>query len=57
MTEDWRKLHNQKHFDLKSQNITKVFQTSRMRMAGNVTHMGGEKEYIHGRGFSENIGK
>jgi len=44
-------LHNQEHNDLNSQNITKVFQSRRVRLAGNVTRMGEKKKCIRGYGF------
>jgi len=44
VTEEWRRLHNEKLNDLySSPNIVRVIKSRRMRWAGHVVRMGGER--------------
>ena len=45
VTEEWRRLHNEELNDLySSPNIVRVIKSRRMRWAGHVARMGGERE-------------
>ena len=51
MTQEWRKLHNEKLKDLHfSPNTVRVIKSRRMRWAGHVASMGGEESRIQGFG-------
>ena len=51
LTGEWRKPHNEELNDLYcSSNITRVIKSRRMRWAGHVANMGGEKRCIQGSG-------
>jgi hypothetical protein len=51
VTREWRKLHNEELNDLNSSpNIIRVIKSRRMRWAGNVERMGGERRCILGFG-------
>jgi hypothetical protein len=51
VTGEWRKLHNEELSDLYSlPNVVRVVKSRRMRLAGHVAHMGGEKRCIQGFG-------
>ena len=44
-TGEWRKLHNEEHIDLyASSNIVRVIKWRRMRLAGNVAHVGKRRD-------------
>jgi hypothetical protein len=49
VTREWRKLYNEELNDLySSTNIVQVIKLTRMRWAGHVAHMGGEKRVLVG---------
>jgi hypothetical protein len=47
VTGEWRRLHNEKRYDLYSPNIIRVVKSRRMRGVGHVARMG-ERKYAYG---------